>query len=52
MAMKSFWIGMAVGGLMGFFVFSALGRETVRATARVGAAKAKKRVKAWEKKHA
>ena len=50
--MKSFWIGMATGGLIGFFVFSALGREAARATARVGVAKARKRLKKWEKKHA
>ena len=49
---KSFWTGMIVGGTLGFFIFSATGRSAVGAATRVGAAKAKKRLKKWEKKHA
>ena len=37
---------------LGFFIFSATGRRAVGAATRVGAAKAKKRLKKWEKKHA
>ena len=50
--MRSFWIGMAVGGITGFFVFSAFGRELVGTARRVGTAKARNGLKKWEKKHA
>ena len=50
--MKSFWIGMAVGGGIGFFIFSALGREAIGTARRVGTAKARKGLKKLEKKYA
>ena len=48
--MKSFWTGMVVAGVLGFFIFSSLGREIAGTTVRVGTAKARKKLKAWEKK--
>ena len=49
--MKTFWIGMAVGGVVGFFVFSAVGREAIGTAKRVGASKARRGLKKLEKRY-
>jgi len=42
---------MIIGGTLGFFIFSAFGRELIGTARRVGVAKARKGLRKWEKKH-